>query len=191
MLGAMWSWLRKHRKDLSEIWAPITSIVSSVLVVATVVLAAATYWQQQGLAAAQASLAYVERFSSGEVLEARNLIYSTWLPYDFSALETIEPSVADALVDGILTSSDQRGQGIPLRVAVAEIVAFFDGVNGCGEIGVCDRTVLQAQMGEYARDFYCLYKGALQKEAKLRRLPSFGRGLEAFANAAGADCPRD
>lgn len=174
-------WLWKHRRWLAEVWAPATSILANLIVVATVILAVATYQQQQATTAQQASLGYVERFNSGEVLDARNVIYESWLPYDLSGVEAVSPDVVKELLHRMLSGADQEA-GTRMRIAMATIVTFFDGVQACLAEAVCGAGVLTSQLGEYAVDFHCLYGGVIKEEATTRRLVTFGEGLEAFAS---------
>lgn len=185
MMKLFYDRLKQHQNSLEHVWLPISSLFANAMIVLTVVLGFATYYQAQGLGQVEASLGYVDTFNSGEVLEARNLIYRSWLPYDFSSANTgVSRDVIDALLDRIVPSVSST-EGVEHRIAVAVIVAFFDTAQACISLGACNESVLQAQAGEYGRDFFCLYRPIIKREQARGQLVSFGSGLELMTSSVG------
>ncbi|SEP63534.1 hypothetical protein SAMN05428969_0239 [Devosia sp. YR412] len=181
----VYAWLKKHQKEIDGIWSPLSTIFANTIIVLTVVLALATYYQAQGLGQVEASLGYIDTFNGGEVLEARNLVYKSWLPYDFSGNDAgISREVIDALLDRVVPNIGTL-EGLEHRLAVAVIVAFFDSAEVCIAQSACSASVLEAQVGEYGRDFYCLYQPIIDREKDRGKLVAFGAGLRSVALRMG------
>jgi hypothetical protein len=182
-------WAKRRQGTIEGFWAPLSSIAANIVVVATLILALATYYQAQGQGQAEASLGYINRFNEGSILEARNLIYRSWLPYDFSGTNAaLDQEVIDALLERVVPDVSTP-EGLDHRLAIAGIVAFFDSAQTCVEQKACDGDVLRSQLGEYGRDFYCLYQSLIDRERQRGRLISFGGGLEQFTDAMGGCGP--
>jgi len=185
MVQTLYLWLKKRQKPIEGLWLPLSAIFANAIIAVTLVLGFASYYQAKGLGQVEASLGYVDTFNGGEVLQARNLIYRSWLPYDFSTSNTaLSRGVIDALLERIVADVS-TSEGVDHRLAVAVIVAFFDSVQACVSEGACSDTVLRSQVGEYGRDFYCLYKPIIERERARGKLVSFGSGLETVADKAG------
>lgn len=185
MISRIVAWTRKQQPVIEGLLAPISTIVANIIIVGTLLLALATYFQAQGLGQVEASLGYVDRFNSAEILQARNLIYESWLPYDFSGAGSgLSAEVVEALLDRVVPKVTTDA-GVEHRLAVAVIVNFFDSASTCIDQGACSGDVLYSQVGEYGRDFYCLYRSVINTETERGRLMSFGTGLASISARKG------
>lgn len=179
------NWLRSHQSSIESFWSPLSTVVANTTIIATLIIALASYFQAQHLGRTEASLNYMNAFRSGQVQEAQNLIYQTWLPYDFSgATHGLSPKAVEALIERVIPN-ETTAEGIEYRLAIASIVSFFDSAMACAEQGVCDRGTLYSQIGGYGRDFFCLYRSVIADERSRGRMTSFGDGLTALSADIG------
>jgi hypothetical protein len=178
-------WAKEHREVIEGVWAPLSTIAANCVIVATLLLALATYFQAQKTSQVEASLGYVDTFNGGEVLAARNIIYRSWIPYDFSGTsEGVSREVVDEILARVVPDISST-EGIEHRTSVATIVTFFDSAQACIGQEVCATEVFLRQAGEYARDFHCLYEPIIRNERERGRLVAYGVGLEAIAEKMG------
>lgn len=180
----MLGWLQKHQVAIREVWLPASSVAANLLVAAALMVAVLSYCQQQRQTAVEASLSYVERFSDGAILTARNALFDSWKSYDFSMVSNgLSREEAEALVSRVVAAEKKVGND--LLTPISEIVTFIDGAQICIDQSICDRDVLHRQMGEYARTFYCLYRSVVEAQRRRAHMMGFGTGVEQFANNAG------
>lgn len=178
------SWLRRHKANIRDIWSPISTIVANILVAAALMVAVLTYCQQQRQTEVEASLSYVERFSDGAILAARNALFDSWKGYDFTTLSSgLSSEAAEALVTRVM-AVEQAG-GNDLLTPITEIATFIDGAQICIEQSICNSDVINRQMGDYARTFYCLYRSVIDGQRRRGQMSGYGTGLERIAALAG------
>ncbi len=182
----MLNWVQRHQSSIADFWAPLTSILANVLVVVALIIAFLTYHQQQRDAAVAASMSYVNQFNSGEILQARNTVFRSWLPYDFNRTDGILPKAAlDALVLRVLSADEEADPTYRLRTALVNIVAFYDSVAACARSQVCDNELLAQHLEGYGLDFLCLHQSFIEDQISQSHLTGFGAGLMAFAGGKG------
>lgn len=184
-MSGLYVWLNKHRRAIERLWGPLSTIMANIVIILTLILALASYYQSQKLSQVGASLSYVDRFNEGEILASRNLIYRRWLPYDFSQSEAARSNevINELLVRMIPANATE--ENVEHRLAVAVIVAYFDSAQACISQGTCGGGIIEAQIGVYARDFYCLYRPIIERDQARANMPAFGSGLRALALRLG------
>jgi hypothetical protein len=182
----MLSWLRKHQDIITGLWVPLSSLAANLLVVAALVIAFLTFQQQQRDAAVAASMNYVDQFNSGAILDARNVVFRSWLPYNFDVTGAALPkSALDALVSRVLLADEEQDKTYRLRTSLVNIVAFYDSVAACIRSMVCNSVLLREHLGGYGHDFLCLYQSFIEDQVIHSQLAGFGSGLLSFTGANG------
>ena len=176
----MLAFLERHKGNIANLWAPLTTIVANSLVVVAILIAYMTYHQEQAATEIDASLRYVERFNSGEILAARNAVFQSWAKYQLHPTGTFTREALDALIDRMIEEDEGSGS-FGLRTSLVNLVAFFDGAQACLDAGGCDEMFLMAQIGDYARDFHCIYAGFILEQSSSSHLSGFGEGLAEIA----------
>ena len=177
-------------------WLWKTSGVAANLTVAiTVAIAALAYRadreaarevtaENQQREARTASLAYVTRFQTGEVLDARNEVYAAFIslgPEQIPAVGLTD-EVRAALVRAMIES---RPDPLAMRLALVNIINFYDGVEACREAELCEPSILETSLASYGARFYCFFDGYVRETRQVLRVPELGRGLEAVVERAG------
>lgn len=140
--------------------------------------------EQQEREARTAALSYVTRFQTGEVLDARNEIYAAFL--DLGPEQIPELGLTDevrtALIEAMIVS---RPEPLAMRLALVNIIDFYDGVEACRGAQLCDPSILDASLASYGVRFQCFFEGFVDQTRTSLRVPEMGRGLVALVERAG------
>ena len=132
----------------------------------------------------EASLSYVTRFQTSEILDARNEVYAAFLafgPEQVPALGLTD-EVRSALVEAMIES---RPDPLAMQIAVANIVDFYDGVETCREAGLCDPAIIDASLAAYGIRFECFFGDYVDRMSEALRVPQMGDGLDALVERGG------
>jgi len=132
------------------------------------------------------SLVFVQSFQNEFMANSRRIILEPWLEYDLERLENtlVDKSTIDEIVVKLVDTYAESPDA-DLRPHIIFITEYFDGVDSCIESSICDSGVIERQLGDFARDFYCLYLPALQRIKERSRLRSLGDGLREIAVRQG------
>ena len=163
-----------------------TQIVANAVVVAGLVIAGLTYWNDRSQRKIEAASVEVQALRSSELSSARSALLSLWTDRDLSALQgQIGAAEKEILVAGLFDADRENG-GSALE-ALIEVADYFDRVELCVEADRCDRSVIDRQLGPYAHSFQCLYGGQIRRVRDPLLLTTLGDGLQRLAEKMG-DC---
>jgi hypothetical protein len=171
--------------QIRETWVGWTQVAANILVPITLLVAVASLFIQTWQTKIDNSNLKIESFYGEGLVAAQTTLFSLWLDEDMSPLD--EPQTRhyiDALVDITIERST-----VPKRDTVAALVSittYFDRVEACLVANRCDEKTILNQIGQYGRDFYCLYQGQVDiLRNQTRASAQFGSGLAAFAARNG------
>lgn len=162
-------------------------LLAHLAVVIGIIVAGIAYLSETRQARLNAAMAYLERFNTGQTLEARNAIYVFWRKTGRETVMRIGPANAKILALKDIRVAPAAQHELP----VVNLVDFFDGLNLCIETGVCEPRPLQAELHGYARNLLNLYGGFIteMRDQKTGGLSGFGKGLEAFVARGDGRAP--
>lgn len=171
------------------------STIASFATVCAVGIALLAYWSDQKAdrvaetlateqASRSASLSQIERFSTGDLLSARQVILKSIMVVGADQLQMIgsdEKSLAD-LKDAMASTS---GDELTYDLALITLVDFFDGLEACISAMVCSLDVLEPQIGSYGARFYCFFQPFIEETKVELFLDGFGVGVKNWADRFG------
>lgn len=179
----MLEWIDKKLTPKLVSW---TTIVGNATLIIAIVIAYLTFKETTENSRVEKSLSYVNSFNSGELMHARNVVYRVWKDYDINERAPGgSRDVINAIVERVTEGHDRNGPERAIKTSIVNITTFFDGVAVCARSNVCDRKILQAQLGPYARSFHCLYAAWIDAERTNYNLPALGIGLVELAEDEG------
>lgn len=163
----------------------LTSVIETVYKAGLILgglFAAWQYWEAKLDAQIARTIAYVDRFESGSVGQARGEIREELLPYMSQFREVTAAGISDQDRDELVLSIAEANDS---RIArnLDHVVDFFQGLNICVEEGLCDRRVAMAYFQTSdARDLWTNF----EPYVRLRREnnPLYGREFERYASGA-------
>lgn len=172
---------RVRRREAIVGWS---TVFANILVAASVFIAAwsildANRREQRDAAHRQISLFYAPSLG-----EARQVVFDFWNDVDLNVLEIARSrSFIDAFVErSVLASGDKKQE---VTSAIVSLGLYFDQVEICISSGRCEKEDLILKIGQFGRDFHCLFSGTIETLRREKLMPSFGAGLQSFAHRAG------
>ena len=127
----------------------------------------------------------MKKYQDPHMLGQRFALLEPWLQYDVKELVEVEGISARAVEDTVFNMIDlSAGKGTyhDMRMAIFDIVDFYETLVVCLDVGRCERDVANSYFKEYANQFYCLYKPYILKLRLHRELPNnYACGLARFA----------
>ena len=170
--------------QLREFLVGWTQVMANSLVPAALLLAALGFWADLRHRHQDAATRQVELFYDENLGHARSVLFSLWDGSDLSVLANAQSRrFIDAFVSRTIAASAQDPREI--SAAIVNLGSYFDRVDRCIERGLCDVEVVLTQLGDYGRDFYCLYAGQIATLRSNTLVLSVGEGLAHFADRAG------
>jgi hypothetical protein len=166
-------------------WAWIERISWMVIIIGAVI-----GWYAEKLNREQAerqsnTLEFMKKYQDPHMLGQRFALLEPWLQYDVKELVEVEGISARAVEDTVFNMIDlSAGKGTyhDMRMAIFDIVDFYETLVVCLDVGRCERDVANSYFKEYANQFYCLYKPYILKLRLHRELPNnYACGLARFA----------
>ena len=131
------------------------------------------------------TLEFVKKYQDPHMLGQRFALLEPWLQYDVKELVEVEGISERAVADTVFNMIDlSAGKGIyhDMRMAIFDIVDFYETLVVCIDVGRCEKDVADSYFKEYANQFYCLYKPYILKLRAHRELPNkYACGLARFA----------
>jgi hypothetical protein len=160
-------------------------IVANLAIVVTLGVALASYTQHLESDRQQAVAALVKEFNEGHILAARASRYRFWTGQGLSQL----PETA-LTYDLLRTVIEKSPPSLPIQESETDLqlitlAGFFERVEICVEQRRCDENAAMAQLGRYARNFYCIYQGELSRIADNLQNDEYAAKLASFAERAG------
>jgi hypothetical protein len=166
-------------------WAWIERVSWIVIIIGAVI-----GWYAEKLNREQAerqsnTLEFMKKYQDPHMLGQRFVLLEPWLQYDVKELVEVEGISARAVEDTVFNMIDlSAGKGTyrDMRMAIFDIVDFYETLVVCLDVGRCERDVANSYFKEYANQFYCLYKPYILKLRLHRELPNnYACGLARFA----------
>jgi hypothetical protein len=131
------------------------------------------------------TLEFMKKYQDPHMLGQRFALLEPWLQYDVKELVEVEGISARTVEDTVFNMIDlSAGKGTyhDMRMAIFDIVDFYETLVVCLDVGRCERDVANSYFKEYANQFYCLYKPYILKLRLHRELPNnYACGLARFA----------
>lgn len=149
-------------------------IAANAAIIFTLVVALFTYLNQIDNQRRAAALGYIEAFGKDELLAARNRIYLAWQNVELGAIPS-EALTYDFLREYVVRALDNENR-TELTLAIVNIADHLDNVAACVDESVCDAGIIRKHLGEYARDFYCVYNPILERESARLNNSQLGQG---------------
>ncbi len=121
------------------------------------------------------TLQFVKNYQAPHMLGQRFALLEPWLQYDVKELVEVEGISTRAVTDTVFNMIDlSAGKGTyhDMRIAIFDIVDFYETLVVCIDVGRCNEKVADSYFKEYANQFYCLYKPYILKLRLHRELPS-------------------
>jgi hypothetical protein len=121
------------------------------------------------------TLEFVKKYQDPHMLGQRFALLEPWLQYDVKELVEVEAISERAVTDTVFNMIDLsagRGPYHDMRLAIFDIVDFYETLVVCIEVKRCNGEVANSYFKEYANQFYCLYKPYILKLRLHRELPS-------------------
>ena len=172
---------RVRRRESIVGWS---TVFANILVPMSICIAAWSVLEANWREQRDAAQRQIALFYSPGLSEARQSVFDFWNGVDLSVFEVARSrSFIDAFVERTLQASDERKPQV--TSAIVSLALYFDQVEICISSGRCEEEDLILQIGQFGRDFYCLFAGAIESQRQERLMVSFGTGLEAFADRAG------
>jgi len=161
-----------------------TQVFANILLPISILIAGWTLWEQTAQSARAASARQVDQFYSQGLLDAQNTLFRLWSQQDLDVLRTPQSrGFVDAFVERTISTSDQSPGEI--RAAILSIASFFDRTETCINSGRCEPEEIIGQVGQYGRDFQCIYAHQIKIYRDELVTPYLGLGLEKFASRLG------
>jgi hypothetical protein len=166
-------------------WAWIERVSWIVIIIGAVI-----GWYAEKLNREQAerqsnTLEFMKKYQDPHMLGQRFALLEPWLQYDVKELVEVEGISARAVEDTVFNMIDlSAGKGTyhDMRMAIFDIVDFYETLVVCLDVGRCERDVANSYFKEYANQFYCLYKPYILRLRLHRELPNnYACGLARFA----------
>jgi hypothetical protein len=175
---------RTQRVRRREAWVGWTQVLANIFVPATLLVAAWGFWADIQRQQRDAATRQVELFYSESLGNAQQVLFALWDDTDLSILANAQSrSFIDAFVTRTIEASDQTGREV--SAAIVNLASYFDRVEDCIARSNCDEDEMLSQLGDYGRDFHCLYAGQIAMLRTDTLILSVGHGLERFADRAG------
>lgn len=175
---------RTARVRRREAWVGWTQVMANFLVPITLGFAGwailADNWRAQSTAAQR----QIELFYTPGLGEAQRVLFTLWGDVDLTALSGPQSrAFIDAFVEKSIEASDIDRRDV--TSAIVNLASYFDRVENCIDRNRCDETEIVSQLGQYGRDFYCIYSGQIADLRQGSLVVSLGQGAERFANRTG------
>lgn len=169
-----------QRRALVE-WS---QLAANITIVVGLLVAVFTYLAQVSDNKIDISERRLDRFHGQSLVEARSTLSRLWDGQDLSSLRQGLPRKAiDALVDKtIAKTSIPEGS---IDEAILLLTDYLDGVGNCRHTNHCDYKVIDLRLGQYAHDFFCIYRGRVATLREKRLLPVLGVNLAKWAGDHG------
>jgi len=175
---------RTARVQMREAWAGWTQVLANIAIPVTLAFAVWGLLQDLQRQRLDAASRQVELFYTENLGGAQAILFAIWNESDMSILSTPQSrSFIDAFVSRTIASSDHEAREV--LAAIVNLASYFDRAELCIERGRCDEDEMLSQLGDYGRDFYCLYAGQIVDLRSDTLILSIGHGLERFAERAG------
>lgn len=155
---------------------------SFVAVVVAIGVALFEYYSNAHQTRVQRSIDLLSMFNAPELRETRLAIEKPWLEYDLAALNALKSNVRalEHLSEIIVADNPE------LIHSLTYIVNLVDMMGLCVQEEICDKAVIERQIGGYVRNIYCLYGTQLERLREAKLLPDLGRGMAHISE--GTDC---
>jgi hypothetical protein len=140
---------------------------------------------------ATATLEFVKRYQDSQIVSERFALLAPWMQYNIEEFRLAKPSpqAIEDLVLKLVNASPTSGPR-DMREAIFSIVDFYETLQICVNAGRCDPALAVSYFGQYAKQFYCLYKPYIFKLRHDQNIPTYARRLEQLAEGEGA-CDRE
>jgi hypothetical protein len=171
-------------------WGTTRDIVDTLAKLAAmfaVIFAAMEYVNAQRRAQIAHTIAYHNRFETGDVAQSVAMIDTEFRNQRniFEQLLTLPSSPEEKAavyrdIVSMLAYDANGGKGLEKELDV--VIGFFDNLNICVEEDLCQRSVAIPFFGEYAVEFYRNFEPYI--EDRRRNLPQFAASFERFVKAA-------
>jgi hypothetical protein len=138
---------------------------------------------------AAATLEFVKRYQDNQLVTQRFALLSPWMKYNLQAFMMAKPSplaVEDMVLKMVDASAESNSNQRDMREAIFSIVDFYETLQLCIDAGSCDRALAVSYFGQYAHQFFCLYKPYILKLRSQQRMLDYGNRLERLALEGGS-----
>ena len=171
---------RSERVQRRESWVGWCSVWANLLVPITILIAAVGFWEQIEQGKREAAARQIDQFYSEGMIEAQTKLFSLWAQQDLDVLRTAQSrTFVDAYVDRTISASDLSQNDV--MISILSITSYFDRVEACISDGRCAESDVLTEIGQYGRDFYCIYSGQIESYQRDLVSAKLGDGLAVFA----------
>lgn len=175
---------RTKRVQTREQLVGWTTIAANLAVPITLGIAAFGLWNQSHQDRSDASARQIELFYSENLGRAQSVLLSLWDGADLAVLRSPQSrQFINLFVEKTIATSPIERKAVVS--AIVNLSSYFDRVEACIEAKRCDETELLDQLGQYGRDFFCIYEGQIETIRQDSLLLSLGAGLKQFSIQAG------
>lgn len=117
------------------------------------------------------TLEFVKKYQEPNMVAQRFALLRPWLQYNVQQLEAqgISTRAINDTVFNLIKSSE--GTDSDMRVAIFDIVDFFETLLVCIEIDRCNKKIATSYFKEYANQFYCLYEPYITQLRRQQQMP--------------------
>ena len=175
---------RTARVRFREACVGWTTVIANILVPVTIGFAGYSLLQDSWQEKSNAAQRQIELFYSGNMGEAQRILFALWDDVDLTVLRSPQSrSFIDAFVERAVAASDlDQGE---VASAIVNLASYFDRVETCVASGQCDEDEILNQLGQYGRDFHCIYAGQIDALRQGSLILKLGEGLESFSGRMG------
>lgn len=174
---------RVEKVQKREAWVGWTQVVANVAVPVTLLAATYSFWQESTSRQMDASGRQIAIFYDEGLSNSRQVLFDLWTEENLAVFaEPRDRTFIDETVEAVIehAAADPRA----ITSAIVNLASYFDRVEACISNGSCHEGELVSQLGNYGRDFFCLYSGQLDRAREVSLL-SVGYGASEFAARSG------
>jgi hypothetical protein len=171
---------RTKQVQRREWWVGWSSVWANFLLPITILIAAVGFWEQTKQAKRTAAAHQIDQFYAEGMIEAQTKLFSLWTQQDLDVLRIARSrAFVDAYVDRTIGASGLSEDEV--MISILSITSYFDRVEACIKDGRCAERDVLNQIGQFGRDFYCIYSGQIEGHQRELVSARLGDGLANFA----------
>jgi hypothetical protein len=126
------------------------------------------------------ALTFAARLQQEPLADARVVVAAPWLEQNIEQLNRVGASsdIIDDLVRKVVEKNTSNDFKKDMRASIITLAEYLDSAQTCVETHVCDQSVIDSQLGPFARAFFCLYRPIVLETRRKTQLVNLGRNLE-------------
>lgn len=121
------------------------------------------------------ALEFIKEFQSEGLAEARLVLLRDWRRFPMGSINGLAGS-ADVVDQLAVSFTLERGSDEGTD-SLTRLIEFLDVVGTCVSNGICDKTIIERHLGDFASDLLCLYREPIKQLQTVHGMVELGEKM--------------